>query len=339
MLMTLGRTQLTVDKDGLGALPLQRASVPEAIRLIQAVVDAGVTYLDTARMYSDSEAKLGLALAGRRSSVTIATKTRALTAEGVEKDLHESLRLLQTDYIDVYQLHNPDFLPDEGHEIYQALARAQQAGKIRFIGYTNHKVHLAEAAVESGLFDTLEYPLSFLSDEREVRLTQLCAEHNVGFIAMKALAGGLITDVGLARRFMNGLENVIPIWGLQRMSEVEALIGARRQDGDRSLSEEDQANIAAEKSQLGDDFCRGCGYCLPCPADIVIFQAARTSLMIRRAPGTYWFSDEWRNEMDKIDHCIRCEACKSRCPYGLDTPELLKRNLADYRQVLSGLSK
>ena len=329
--VTLGRTGITVHKDALGALPLQRASVPDAIKLIQAAVDAGINYIDTARVYSDSEEKLGLALEGRRQSVFIASKTMAATAEGLEKDLETSLKLLKTDCIDVYQLHNPEFVPKPGHELYDALLKVKQAGKIRFTGFTNHRLPVAREAAQSGLYDVLQYPLSYLSDPRELELSHLCAENGVGFVAMKALSGGLITDIGLARRFLNECENVLPIWGLQRMRELEALIKARDTDGDACLSGADHEKIAAERQALGDDFCRGCGYCLPCSEGIQIFNCARTSLLIRRSPSDYWLGDEWRAEMAKIENCRECGSCASRCPYGLNPPALLKKNFADYQ--------
>jgi aryl-alcohol dehydrogenase-like predicted oxidoreductase len=328
--VTLGKTGITVSKDGLGALPLQRAAQADAIRLIQAAADGGIDYIDTARAYSDSEEKLGLALKGRREKVVIATKTSASTAGELTRQLEASLALLKTDYVDIYQLHNPDSVPKEDSEIYKALLSAKQSGKILHIGITNHRLHLAKEAVTSGLYETLQYPLSYLSSAEEQDLPRLCRDNGVGFIAMKAFAGGLITDAGLARRFQNQFDNSVPIWGLQHLWELERLLEARDRDGGAPLSEADEMKIADELRQLGGDFCRGCGYCAPCPEGIQIFNCARTSLLIRRAPSKNWFSDAWRDEMLKIKNCRSCGLCSSRCPYGLNTPALLRRNLSDY---------
>jgi aryl-alcohol dehydrogenase-like predicted oxidoreductase len=332
--LILGKTGLEIDKDGLGALPLQRANLPDSIRLIQAAVDGGINYIDTARAYSDSEQKLGLALDGRRDTVYIASKTMAQTAEDLNQDLETSLRMLKTDHIDVYQLHNPGFFPDETHELYVALQKAKKDGKIRFIGLTNHRVPIAVQAAKSGLYDVIQYPFSYLSTSDEIELTKTCQSENVGYVAMKALGGGLITDVALERRYLNSFSNVVPIWGLQHMWELEALLEARRKDGSKIASSQDFDKIEADRLGLGDSFCRGCGYCMPCPEGIQIFNCARTSLMIRRAPGDSWFSESWQAEMSKIENCQNCNTCASRCPYGLNTPELLRKNLEDYREVL-----
>ncbi|MDR2101950.1 MAG: aldo/keto reductase [Treponema sp.] len=332
---TLGRTGLTVNKDGFGALPVQRVDMQGAIRLLQKALEGGINFFDTARGYSDSEEKIGAALSGRRDQFILATKTPAKKADDFWKDLETSLEKLKTDHIDIYQFHNPpDYpRPGDGTGLYEAMLTAKAEGKIRFIGITNHRLPIARQAVESGLYDTLQFPFCYLSDDQEIALTRLCAEKNTGFIAMKALSGGLITDIGAARGWLAQYNNVVPIWGIQRESELEALFAVMNRE--TGLTEPEQKRIAADRAELSGAFCRGCGYCMPCPEGIVINICARMSLMIRRAPSARFLSEEWQKEMAKIKNCRRCGNCVSHCPYGLDTPALLEKNYTDYQALLA----
>ena len=203
-MVTLGRTGITVNKNGFGALPVQRVSKEEAIRLVHKAYDGGVRFFDTARAYSDSEEKLGAAFEGMREKVYIATKTAALTVDGFWKDLETSLATLKTDYIDIYQFHNPSFCPKpgDGTGLYEAMLEAKAQGKIHFIGLTNHRLPVAIEACESGLYDTIQFPFSYLADQKDIDLVNKCKENNIGFICMKALSGGLInrSDAAYALR-------------------------------------------------------------------------------------------------------------------------------------------
>jgi aryl-alcohol dehydrogenase-like predicted oxidoreductase len=333
---TLGRTGLRVNKDGFGALPVQRIEPARAVPLLRRALEGGINYFDSARAYTDSEEKLGAALDSRRTGVILATKTTSGTAEGFWRDLETSLKTLRTDYIDVYQFHNPQTCPrpEDGSGLYEAMLRARDQGKIRFIGITNHRLPVAREAVESGLYDTLQFPFSYLSDEKDEALVRLCAEKQVGFIAMKALSGGLITDVAAARAWIAAFENAVPIWGIQREVELDALFAAMKKDA--PLTEEQRARISADREELTGAFCRACGYCLPCPAEIQIGSCARMSLLLRRMPPAPFLTETWQREMAKIDHCKNCGHCRAHCPYGLDTPNLLRKNYADYKQFLAG---
>ncbi len=332
----LGRTDITVNKNGFGALPIQRVSRQEAVRLLQKAFDGGITYFDTARAYTDSEEKLGYAFAGVRSRICIATKTAAVRAEEFWKDLHESLTLLKTDYIDVYQFHNPPFCPVPGGSdgLYDAALTAQRQGKIRFIGLTNHRLSVAAESVESGLYDTLQFPFSYLSSNKELEIVSACREHNVGFIAMKSLSGGLITNSAAAYAYAAQFDNVLPIWGIQRESELNEFLGYIGKPP--VMTPEYREVIESDRKQLLGSFCRGCGYCMPCPVGIEINNCARMSLLLRRSPSEGHLSPEGQEKMMKIKDCLHCGQCASRCPYGLNTPELLARNLKDYEEVLAG---
>ena len=332
--VTLGKTNLVVGKNGFGALPIQRISKKEAVYLLQKAFYHGINYFDTARAYSDSEEKLGEAFSCIRERLIISTKTAASTAEEFWKDLEESLRKLRTDYIDLYQFHNPAVCPKpgDGSGLYEAMEAAKAQGKIRHIGITNHRLKVAWDAIESGLYETLQFPFSYLASEKELELVAACKERNMGFIAMKGLAGGLINDSALAYAFMAEYDGVEPIWGVQRESELDEFLSYQEQEP--VLTEERKQMIEQEKKDLSGDFCRGCGYCMPCPAGIEINNCARMSLMLRRAPEEAWLTAEWQEKMKKIENCLHCGKCKENCPYGLDTPTLLQKNYEDYQTFL-----
>ena len=329
----LGKTNLTVNKNGFGALPVQRVSMDEAVRLLRKAYDGGFNYFDTARFYTDSEEKIGLALADVRESIIISTKTMRTDVKGFWRELGESLSLLKTDYIDIYQFHNPPFCPKpgDGTGLYEAMLEAKRLGKIRHIGITSHKLHIAEEAVRSGLYETLQFPFSYLASEKEEALVRLCEEMDVGFICMKALAGGLINRAEAAYAFLADYP-VAPIWGIQRECELDEFLSYN--ENPPKMTDEIREYIKNERDELKGDFCRGCGYCMPCPVGIQINNAARMSLMIRRAPVDAQLSEASQAMMKKIEDCINCGKCKSMCPYGLDTPNLLKKNYEDYKTFL-----
>jgi aryl-alcohol dehydrogenase-like predicted oxidoreductase len=335
MTVKLGRTGLIVNKTGFGALPVQRRSVNEAIPILRGAFEAGINYFDTARMYTDSEEKIGLAFVGAaRKQIFIATKTTAANGDELRRHLETSLRMLKTDYIDVYQFHNHEKYPrpDDGTGLYEAMLEEKKSGNIRFIGFTNHRIGIALDAVKSGLYDTMQFPFSYISGEKEIELVRLCAETNTGFIAMKALCGGLLNDIETASAFMNTQSGVVPIWGIQTMDELEKLKTAMKNEGAPDSSQ--MAKIESDRGGLNGNFCRSCGYCLPCPAGILIFNCARMSLLLRRMPPEQWLTAQWQQEMEKINNCVNCGHCREHCPYGIDPPALLKKNYDDYKTFL-----
>lgn len=332
----VGKTEIVVEKNSFGALPIQRISKEEAVKLLRKAYASGVTFYDTARWYTDSEEKLGEAFAGMREKVYIATKTGAQTAEDFWKDLHISLTNLRTDYIDIYQFHNPAFCPrpEDGTGLYEAMSEAKAKGMIRHIGITNHRLNVAHEAVESGLYETIQFPFCYLATEKDIELVEKCKEADMGFIAMKALSGGLITNSAAAYAFLARYDNVLPIWGVQRESELDEFLSYI--DNPPVMNEELEAVIARDREELLGDFCRGCGYCMPCPLGIEINNCARMSLLIRRAPSAAQLTPEMQAKMKLIESCLHCGKCKAKCPYGLDTPTLLEKNYKDYCEILAG---
>lgn len=334
----LGRTEILANKNGFGALPIQRISVEDAGHLLRKAYEHGVNFFDTARFYTDSEHKIGVALGDVRDKIYIATKSMALTGEKLKEELEYSLDQLQTDYIDVYQLHNTPFCPKPGGEdgLYDALLQAKADGKIRHIGITNHRLAVAEEAIASGLYETLQFPLNYLSSEKEERLIKLCEEADMGFIAMKGMSGGILQDGRAAYAYMDQFDSVLPIWGVQRESELDVFLDCAQNVP--SMEDEDiKAVIEKDRAELKGDFCRGCGYCMPCPVGIQINNCARMVAMITRSPIEPWITPEKQAEMEKINQCLDCGQCAKKCPYNLDTPRLLRENLKGYREILAKL--
>ncbi len=334
--VTLGSTGITVEKNSFGALPIQRISKEAAVGLLRKAYEHGVTFYDTARYYTDSEEKVGAAFAGMREKVYIATKTGAKNAEEFWKDLNTSLEKLQTDYIDIYQFHNPAVCPKpgDGTGLYEAMLEAKEKGIVRHIGITNHRLHVANEAIESGLYETLQFPFCYLATEKDIELVNKCKEAGMGFIAMKALSGGLITNSVAAYAYLAQFDHVLPIWGVQRESELDEFLSYI--DNPPTMTEEIQAVIEKDRQELLGEFCRGCGYCMPCPVGIEINNCARMSLLIRRSPSAAQLTPQTQEKMMLIEKCLNCGQCKSKCPYGLDTPALLRKNLEDYKEILAG---
>jgi predicted aldo/keto reductase-like oxidoreductase len=333
----LGRTGLIVSRTGFGALPIQRVDFDTARQILRKAYEGGITFFDTARGYSDSEAKLAYALGDVRDRITIATKASgAKDRDDVLRCIETSLETLQTDHVDLLQLHNPRALPDpeDSQSLYRGLVEAREQGMARYIGLSNHRRDLAEQAVRSGLYDTLQFPLSAISSDADLALPALCAAHDVGLIAMKAMSGGLLSDSRVAFAALRRFPNLVPIWGIQRLSELDEFLALEANPP--ALDEALKAAIERDRTELSGDFCRGCGYCLPCSADIPINMAARISFLMRRSPTARFLEPEWQEQMERINDCSECGLCKERCPYELDVPALLKRQLAEYVQ-LAGL--
>jgi len=331
-MVILGRTGIIVNKNAFGALPIQRRSTEDAVYLLRKAYENGFRFFDTARFYTDSEEKIGIAFRDIREEVFIASKTMTTEVDEFWEQLNTSLKNLGTDYLDLYQFHNPSFCPKpgDGSGLYEAMVEAKDKGMILHIGLTNHRIEVATEGVESGLYETIQFPFSYLATDEEIELVKLCESRDVGFIAMKSLAGGLITDSTTAYAYLAQFEGVLPIWGIQTENELDEFISYNAQP---PLLNNARLNlIQLDRKKFQGEFCRGCGYCLPCPANIDIPNAARMSLLIRRAPTSIYLNEDWQRKMKMIEDCTHCNHCKNHCPYGLDTPRLLQDNWADYKE-------
>ena len=328
--MRLGKTNLEVNKNGFGALPIQRRNVNDSVEILKTAYENGINFYDTAHFYTDSEEKIGRTLSDVRENIYLASKSGAETVEDFWSDLETSLKSMKTDYLDLYQFHNISFCPKEDDDLYK------DNGMINHIGITTHKITYAHEALDSGLYETLQYPFSYLSGKEELKLVEKCKDLDVGFIAMKAMGGGLLKNSKASFAFLNQFDNVLPIWGIQKLEELNEFLSY---DENTLLDDNLKSIIENDKKELGDNFCRGCGYCMPCPEGINISLCARMSLWIRRFPTEPNMDERTQEIMKKTLDCMECYACVDNCPYELDIPELLKENYEDYQNVLTGKVK
>ena len=328
----LGSTGLIVTKTAMGCLPLQRCEKDYAVRLLQAAYEGGIRYFDTANAYTDSEEKIGLALSDVRETIVLSTKSQARNREGVLAHIENSLKMLRTGHIDLFQFHNVPEMPDPGDPegAYAGALEAKRRGWIDHIGVTTHRVGVAEECIASGHFETLQFPFSYISSERDLALADKCKAAGMGYIAMKGLAGGLLTNARACHAFMKQYDNVVPIWGIQTFEELAEWLAVAEEDPD--MDEALAEAIRRDRQELAGGFCRSCGYCMPCPVGIEIRNCARMDRLLRRSPWRQYFTPEWQAKMNKIEDCLGCRRCASRCPYQLDTPNLLKYMLKDYRE-------
>ncbi len=326
--MRLGQTGLIVTKPAFGALPIQRRSMDDAIPILRRAYEGGIRYFDTANSYTDSEEKLGRALSDVRGELVISTKSQGRDYDTVKRHIALSLERLRTDWIDLFQFHMVSNWDELDNGAYRAAQEAKDQGLVRHIGVTSHSLRFSFELVGSGRFETMQYPFSYLSNDEERALVQLCREKDVGFIAMKALAGGMLSNARAVYAFMSRQEGVVPIYGIQTMEELEEWLALAAEEP--ALDEALQAVIDADRAALGGQFCRSCGYCMPCPQGIEIRNCARMDMLIRRSPWRPYFTPEWQAKMNRISDCVECGRCRSKCPYGLDTPNVLKYMLKDY---------
>ncbi len=320
-----------VTKTSFGALPIQRVGMQTAKSILRSAYDAGINFFDTARAYTDSEEKLGATFGGSlRQNIIIASKTMSTDRAGAQRDIETTLRNLRTDYVDIYQLHNLQAMqdPKDDTTALYALMQAKKEGKIRHVSFTAHRRDIAEQGILSGLFDTLQFPLSYLSAESDLELVRMCQEHDMGFIAMKAMSGGLCSSAKAAFAYQQQFENVVPIYGIQRQEELEEWLSYERTLP--TLDDELQAIIQKERAEFAGEFCRACGYCMPCPVGIQIPTVARLHLLCTRSPYQSFITDEYYESLKVVDDCLHCGQCSSRCPYQMDVPSMIRKQYDKY---------
>ena len=330
----LGTTDIQASQIGFGGLPIQRVSEAEAVRLVRRAAEGGITLFDTAYGYTDSEEKLGIALSDVRKGICIATKVSgAQTGEEATERLNTSLRRLQTEYVDIIQFHFAKrvFCPGDEDGMYDAMLRAKEQGKARYIGITTHRLDVAVDAAKSGLYSTVQFPLSYLSSPEELELIEICRTHGVGLLAMKGLAGGLLRNAAAVHAFFQEHEaGCRPLYGIQYPHELEEFLGYVENPVNYA---EVADTIACDRKELSGEFCRACGYCMPCPAGIEINVAMRVNVLLRRAPVAGFMEQESFDMMQKTKECTGCGQCHTRCPYELDPPSVFPKQREEYMKT------
>jgi predicted aldo/keto reductase-like oxidoreductase len=331
----LGKTGLEVSRVGMGGIPIQRPSEGEAIKVIQRALDLGITFIDTARGYGDSEERIGKAVKGRRDDVILATKTHGRDSTTALGHLEQSLHSLQTDYIDLWQLHNIgtfecyEQVTGPGGAL-EAAQEALKAGKIRHIGFSSHSLEVAQKAVSSGLFETIQFPFNFVNCEPADGLVSQANEHDMGFVAMKPFAGGRLTDASLTMKYLLQFGTVVPIPGIEKIEEIEEIVEIV--NGSWEILPEELQKIEEIRSKLGTKFCQWCGYCMPsCPQEIYIPGLVNLHVTWELWPHAQWFSRH-KHSVEVGKTCIECGTCEEKCPYDLPVRKMIAEGITFYEE-------
>lgn len=322
----LGKTGLKISRMGFGGIPIQRIDAEGTKILMHRLMAAGINYIDTARGYTVSEEYLGYALEGIRDKFILATKSMAQTKEAMAADIETSLKNLRTDYIDLYQIHNPspaayEIITAPGGAL-EALLEAKAAGKIGHIGFTTHSKALFEKALETDWAETIMFPYNIVETQAEDLIAR-CTEKNIGFIDMKPLAGGAIEDATLALRFIAANPHVtVIIPGMAEPKELDQNLAAMEDDS--PLTDADWTKIQAIRQDLGTHFCRRCNYCAPCTAGIPISAVFLMEGYFSRYGLEDWAKGRYEALAGHASDCIDCGVCETRCPYELPIRQMLK---------------
>ncbi len=328
----LGKTGLRISEVGFGGIPIIRLSADDAIGVLRHAHERGITLYDTANAYRDSEEKIGRAFQGIRDQVVIATKTIKRDGASATEQLENSLRMLRTDYIDLYQLHQVAH-EEEWRAVtapggaLEAAVKAREAGKVRHIGVTSHSLEMAVRLVKSGLFSTIQIPFNFIETDPLQELFPAAQALGVGILVMKPFAGGVIDNADIAFRFLRQYPFALPIPGFDSLRAIDQVVDIYRQPN--VVTEADRAIMDEYRAKLGKAFCRRCEYCQPCPQEVKITMAMGYPIFVSRM-GPKVATDFARVPMESAANCTACGECVKRCPYELPIPETLKRNYASY---------
>lgn len=330
--VTLGRTGLEISRLGFGGIPIQRVNAGQAAALLEAVRAGGISYIDTARGYTVSEELIGQAIEGHRQEFVLATKSMSRDRASMAADIETSLRNLRTDYIDLYQIHNPT--PEQLEQVcgtggaLEALQEAKGAGKIGHLGVTAHSLEVFRRALELDWVETVMFPYNIVENQGE-ELMGKAREKGIGFICMKPLAGGAIEDAALALRYVCANPNVsVVIPGMYSPEEVAQNIAAA--ENSAPLTGEEREKMEAIRRQLGTNFCRRCNYCAPCTVGISIPNVFLFHGYLSRYGLEQWARDRYGALSAKAGACVECGQCEERCPYHLPIREMLKTAAKDF---------
>ena len=330
----LGNTGMTVSELGFGGIPILRLESGEAEKIVRHAFDRGINFFDTAYAYRDSEEKIGRAFAGRRDKVIIATKTMRRDGAGALEQLEQSLQRLQTDYIDLYQLHQVaqesvwQTISAPGGAL-EVLQKAKEAGKIRFLGVTSHSRPMAIKLIQTGLFSTVQFPFNFIEVDAAGDLHPAARRLGLGILVMKPFAGGVIDNATVAFKYLRQYPDAIPLPGFDSVEAVDEVVSFY--ETANQVSAEDEALMATYRRELGQQFCRRCEYCQPCPQGVMITPAMGYQVVARRMSPRVSIEFS-RLAMETVPRCVDCGVCIQRCPYDLPIPTMLKKHYAMWEQ-------
>ena len=330
----LGKTGLMVSELGFGGIPIIRIDEEAAVLVLRRAYESGITFYDTANAYRDSEKKIGRALGDVRDKVILATKTIRRDASGAVEQLDNSLRMMKTDYIDIYQLHQ--IAQEKDWEIVtgpggalEAVAKAKEQGKIRYMGVTSHNLAMAIKLVKTGLFSTIQFPFNFIEDAAKDELHTVARERGMGILAMKPFAGGMIDNARIAFKFLRQHADVIALPGFDSPERVDEVVSFYEQPN--TVTREDLKLMDAYRLNLGKQFCRRCEYCQPCPQGVMITAAMGYKVIAARMSPKVAIEFS-KIPMESVILCTECRECVDRCPYELPIPDMLKVHYDLYEQ-------
>ena len=330
---------MLVSRLGFGGIPIQRLHEDEAVTVVKRCLDLGITFLDTANAYTTSEERIGKAISGRREELIIATKSLSRKREGTEKHLNLSLERLNVKYIDLYQFHGISDMssldmvlaPDGPIAVVE---KARDAGLVKHIGITSHQIDVAKEAVKSGRFETIMFPFNFVTSEAADELIPLAREHDVGFIVMKPLSGGMIDNAKIAFKYLFQFPDIVTIAGIEKVPEIEEIVNIL--EGPKTITAAELKQMQKLKEELGTKFCHRCDYCQPCSEGIMISTVMMYPSLMRRLPPEHLFSGlysgYWGQIIEKAASCTECGECEERCPYHLPIRELLTEYVKQYQE-------
>jgi predicted aldo/keto reductase-like oxidoreductase len=326
----LGQTDMMVSKLGFGGIPIQRVSEDKAVAVVKRCLDLGITFIDTANAYTNSEKRIGKAISGQREGLILATKSTSQRREGVEPHLKQSLEQLGVESIDLYQFHGVNNFDAYARVLdpngpMAVVQEAKRAGVVKHIGITSHSMDVAKEAVKSDRFETIMFPFNFVTCEAADELLPLAREHDVGFIAMKPLAGGMLQSATIAFKYLLQFPDVVSIPGIERVHEIDEIIQVI--EGPQQMTEAEQSEMQRLKDELGTRFCRRCDYCQPCPEEIPISLVMIVTSFVKRLPQELLFSGWIADGLEKAANCTKCGDCEERCPYDLPIREMLEENV------------
>lgn len=329
-----GSTGLKISELGFGGIPIIRLDTATAVSVLQRAYDKGITFYDTANAYRDSEQKMGIAFRGRRDKVVIATKTLKRDAAAAVKHIENSLRMLETDYIDLYQLHQ--IAQDKDWEAVtapggalEAVVKARDEGKVRFIGVTSHNLPMAVKLVNTGLFSSIQVPFNFIEHAAKDELRTTALARHMGILAMKPFAGGMIDNAEIAFKFLRQFADIVPIPGCDSIASVDEVVSFYKSCN--IVTKADFVQMDRYRTELGKQFCRRCEYCQPCPEGVMITPAMAYKIIASRMSPAVAVEFS-KAAMESVQKCIECGICKERCPYELPIEEMLKANYDLYEQ-------
>ncbi|MFC1905528.1 aldo/keto reductase [Chloroflexota bacterium] len=331
----LGKTEMEVSRLGFGGIPIQRLSNDDAIAVVKRCLEMGINFIDTANSYTTSEDRIGQAISEKRSSFFLATKSHARTCDEIEKHLKLSLKRLGVLYIDLYQFHGVnDFnsldIVSDPHGPMAVVEEAKRAGIVKHIGISSHQIDVAKRAVESDRFETIMFPFNFITADTADELLPLSRAHDVGFIAMKPLAGGMLDNATIAFKYLFQFSDVLPIPGIEKISEAEEIIKVL--EGSREMSDAEQQEMNRIKDEIGPRFCHRCDYCQPCTQEIPISTVMSAKSFFKRLPPERVFSQMVDLRMEKAATCTECGECEIRCPYNLPIREMIAAQVKWYEE-------